>query len=148
MGYHITVLSTSSSKREEARAFGADDFVGTTEKGAFDSLKETFDLLFCTAHGNIQWARLLSSMKKRGKIILMGFANIAFNPTDLVVHELTIQGSFVGNHTMMREMLDFAQQNRIKPVVEQMPMSRINEAINRIRENKVRYRIVLVNDWI
>jgi hypothetical protein len=35
----------------------------------------------------------------------MGFPDVAFNPTDLVVHELTIQGSFIGNRVQMREML-------------------------------------------
>jgi uncharacterized zinc-type alcohol dehydrogenase-like protein len=45
----------------------------------------------------------------------------------------------------MCEMLDFAQSYHIKPVIEQMPMYQVNEAIGRIRQNKVRYRIVLVN---
>lgn len=145
MGYHVTVLSTSESKKTEAMSLGADQFIWTKEEKAFSKLTETFDLLFCTAHGDIQWGKLFASMKIRGKIIMMGFANVAFNPTDLIVHELTIQGSFVGNRTMMREMLDFAQKHHIKPLVEILPMSQINEAIERIRKNKVRYRIVLVN---
>lgn len=146
MGYHITVLSSSEAKRTEARQFGADQFICTSEKGVFKDLTESLDLLFCTAHGDIPWERLLESMKKRGILILMGFANISFNPTDLVVHELTLQGSFIGNQTQMREMLAFAQRHHIQPVVEQMPMSRINEAIDRVRQNKARYRIVLTND--
>jgi len=87
-------------------------------------------------------------MKTRGKIIIMGFADMAFNPTDLVVHELTIQGSFVGSRSTMREMLDFAQTHNLKPLVEKMPMSKINEAIDRIRRNEARYRIVLSNDLV
>lgn len=46
----------------------------------------------------------------------------------------------------MREMLIFAQQHQITPVVELMPMSQVNEAIKRVKENKARYRIVLVNE--
>jgi len=146
MGYHITVFSSSDSKKREALAFGADDFICTTEKDAFAHRGETFDLLFCTAHGSIRWNRLLDCIKKRGKLILMGFPDVALNPTDLVVHELTIQGSFIGNRVQMREMLAFAQQHQIRPVIETMPMSKVNEAIERIRDNKARYRIVLVND--
>ncbi len=46
----------------------------------------------------------------------------------------------------MREMLTFAQSNHITPMVELMPMVQVNEAIRRVRENKARYRIVLVNE--
>jgi D-arabinose 1-dehydrogenase-like Zn-dependent alcohol dehydrogenase len=39
-----------------------------------------------------------------------------------------------------------AQEHRILPRVELMPMSQVNEAIQRVRDNQARYRIVLVND--
>ena len=42
-------------------------------------------------------------------------------------------------------MLEFAEVHSIKPEVEVMPMSQVNEALQRVRENKARYRIVLVN---
>ncbi len=146
MGYHTTVLSTSESKRDECLLLGADDFVCIKEKSAYDNLVERSDLVFCTAHGNVRWGHLFDSMKKRGKIILMGFADMAFNPTDLVVHELSIHGSFVGNRAMMREMLEYTQLHHIKPMVETFPMSQINEAIDRLKNNKARYRIVLFNE--
>ena len=46
----------------------------------------------------------------------------------------------------MREMLSFAQAHGIVPKVELMPMSQVNEAIRKVKENKARYRIVLVNE--
>jgi uncharacterized zinc-type alcohol dehydrogenase-like protein len=46
----------------------------------------------------------------------------------------------------MREMLAFAQQHGVLPRIELMPMSQINEAISKVRDNRARYRIVLVND--
>jgi uncharacterized zinc-type alcohol dehydrogenase-like protein len=46
----------------------------------------------------------------------------------------------------MRAMLSFAQEHGIKPVVELMPMSQVNAALQRVKENKARYRIVLVNE--
>jgi uncharacterized zinc-type alcohol dehydrogenase-like protein len=146
MGYRITAMSSSDSKKEEALAFGADDFLCTAEKDAFTHRGETFDLLFCTAHGSVRWNRLLECLKKHGKLILMGFPDMSFNPNDLVVHELTIQGSFIGNRAHMRDMLAFAQQHHIRPVIETMPMAKVNEAIERTRENKARYRIVLVSE--
>jgi uncharacterized zinc-type alcohol dehydrogenase-like protein len=89
---------------------------------------------------------LLNIPKKRGRIILVSFPDMGMNPTDLVAHDLSISGSFLGNHATMREMLAFAQANSITPMVEIMPMSQVNQAIQRVRENKARYRIVLVNE--
>jgi len=45
-------------------------------------------------------------------------------------------------------MLGFAQDQGIAPKVELMPMSQVNEAIQRVKENKARYRIVLENESV
>jgi uncharacterized zinc-type alcohol dehydrogenase-like protein len=47
---------------------------------------------------------------------------------------------------MMREMLAFAQERGIKPRIELMPMSQVNEAIRKVKEGRARYRIVPVNE--
>ena len=147
LGYEVTVISSSPAKKEEALAFGADHFVTSDDKTSFQKLEFHFDLLLCTAHGNIKWEWwLLTILKKRGKIVLVGFPDVAFNSTDLVVHELSITGSFLSNRTTMREMLSFAQEHGIKPWVELMPMSKVNEAIERVKQNKARYRIVLTSE--
>jgi D-arabinose 1-dehydrogenase-like Zn-dependent alcohol dehydrogenase len=43
----------------------------------------------------------------------------------------------------MREMLAFAAEHGIAAQVETVPMASVNEAIQRVRENRVRYRMVL-----
>jgi alcohol/geraniol dehydrogenase (NADP+) len=43
----------------------------------------------------------------------------------------------------MREMLAFAEEHGITPRIEQLPMTRVNDAIRRLKENRVRYRLVL-----
>jgi uncharacterized zinc-type alcohol dehydrogenase-like protein len=103
-------------------------------------------VLLCTASGGVGWEALLMTLKKKGSLVLLGFPDVALNSTDLVAHQLSITGSFLGNRATMREMLAFAQDHGISPEVELMPMSQVNEAIQRVRENKARYRVVLVNE--
>jgi len=146
LGYEVTVISSSPTKKEEALAFGADHFIASDDKTSFQKLEFNFDLLLCTAHGNINWEWLLTILKKRAKLVVVGFPDVVFNSTDLVVHELSITGSFLSNRVTMKEMLSFAQEHDIKPWVELMPMSKVNEAIERVKQNKARYRIVLTND--
>lgn len=146
LGYEVTVISTSATKRQEALAFGADQFIVSNDRATLRQLEFNFDLLLCTAHGDVHWEPLLEILKKRGKLVLVGFSNVALNSTDLVAHELSIVGSFLGNRATMKDMLSFAQAHGIKPWFELMPMSKVNEAIERVKQNQARYRIVLVND--
>ncbi|NIN68806.1 MAG: alcohol dehydrogenase catalytic domain-containing protein [Anaerolineae bacterium] len=145
LGYEVTAISSSPEKKEEALAFGADHFI-VADQTSLREFEFGFDLLLCTAHGKFNWEPLLSTLKKNGKLVLLGFPDVAFNPTDVVAHQLSITGSFLGNRAGMREMLSFAQAHGVTPAVEVMPMSQVNEAIQRVKENKARYRIVLVND--
>jgi len=147
MGYEVTAISTSSKKREEALSFGANSFIDTSESGAYRPFDDYFDMLLITSQGNLDWDDLQGILKRRGKIILVAFPQVELDPVDLVVHELSILGTFVGTPEEMRRMLAFAAEHKIKPMVEMMPLSQINEAIARVRQNKARYRIVLVNDF-
>lgn len=148
LGYNVTVISTSAVKKEEAIAFGADHFIVSDDRETLEQHEFGFDLLLCTAHGDVHWEPLLEILKKKGTLVLAGFPEVSLNPTDLVAHQLSITGSFLGNRATMREMLSFAQAHGIKPWIELMPMSKVNEAVERVKQNKARYRIVLVNDSI
>jgi uncharacterized zinc-type alcohol dehydrogenase-like protein len=146
LGYEVTAISSSPEKKEQALAFGADHFIVSDDQTSLRQVVFGFDLLLCTTHGKINWEALLNTLKKNGRLVLLGFPDVALNSTDLVAHQLSITGSFLGNRATMREMLSFAQVHGITPAVELMPMSQVNEAIRRVKENKARYRIVLVND--
>ena len=77
---------------------------------------------------------------------MMGFPrSVEFAPQELVVRELSMTGLFLCSPTLMGEMLGFAQAKSIQAEVELMPMSQANEAIQKIRENRAKYRIVLAN---
>ena len=145
-GCEVTAISSSPAKKEQALGFGADRFVDSKDQASMRQLDYGHDLLICTANAGVNWGALLLALKKRGRLVLVGFPDVAFNSTDLVAHELSITGSLIGNPTMMRAMLSFAQRHGIAPVVELMPMSQVNQAIERVKANKARYRIVLVNE--
>ena len=83
------------------------------------------------------------TLRKRGRLVLVGFPDLSTNSTDVVAHELSITGSFLGNRATMREMLSFAQAHAITPRIECLPLARVNDAIDRLKANRVRYRIVL-----
>jgi uncharacterized zinc-type alcohol dehydrogenase-like protein len=143
--FEVTAISSSPKKKEEAFGFGADHFIDANDRDALLRVEFGLDLLLCTSSSGVNWVPLLETLKKKGKMILVGFPPVDFKPVDLVAHELAIAGSFLGNRATMKEMLMFAQEHGIMPKIELMPMSKVNEALQRVRENKARYRIVLTN---
>ena len=145
-GCEVTAMSSSPDKEEQALGFGADHFIDSTDKDSMRQVSYGFDLLICTANHGIDWSPLLMSLRKRGRLVLLGFPDMELNSTNLVAHELSITGSLIGTSSTMRAMLSFAQEHGIKPVVELMPMSQVNTALQKVKESKARYRIVLVNE--
>jgi uncharacterized zinc-type alcohol dehydrogenase-like protein len=147
-GYEVTAISSTAGKKEEALAFGADHFIFS---GELDQLRQAYyslDLLLCTIPGKVDWDPLMMTLKKKERLILVGFPDVTLNSTILVAHQLSITSSFLGNRATMREMLSFSQEHGIKPAVELMPMSQVNAALQMVKENKARYRVVLVNDAV
>ena len=145
-GQEVTAISSSTEKEAEARSFGADHFILSTDIAAMRRAALTLDLLLCSAHSSMDWDYVLNTLKKRGRLVLLGFPELTLDSVNLVGRELSITGSFLGSRTGMREMLEFAQAHGIVPQVELMPMSQVNEAIQKVRDNRARYRIVLIND--
>jgi uncharacterized zinc-type alcohol dehydrogenase-like protein len=148
LGYEVTAISSSPAKKEEALEFGADDFLVLDDQDVMSQQCLAFDLLLYTSHAKGDWTSMINSLKTRGRLIVIGFPDgpVTVDPFELVVHQLSITGSLVGNRAAMREMLSFAQEHDIRPEVEIMPMTQVNEAIRKIKANEARYRIVLVQD--
>ncbi len=147
MDFEVTAISSSPQKQSEAFGFGAKKFVSISDPRYVKVFEDYFDLLLITSYGSIDWDDMFSLLKRKGKIILVSFPEMKFSSVDMVVHELSLIGTFVGRPADMKDMLSFAVTHQIKPMIELMPMSRVNEAINKLRKNQAKYRIVLVNDF-
>jgi alcohol/geraniol dehydrogenase (NADP+) len=61
----------------------------------------------------------------------------------LISAQRSICGSDIASPGTIIEMLNFADQHRILPQIETAPMSAVNEGIAKLRQNQVRYRMVL-----
>ena len=148
LGCEVTAISSSPAKEEEALALGADDFILAGDRDAIEARELTFDMLLYTSHADVDWTPLMQALRNHGRMVMLGFppVDVSFDAMELVVHQNSITGSLLGSRATMREMLTFAQERGIRPRVELMPMARVNEAIERLQENRARYRIVLVNE--
>lgn len=65
--------------------------------------------------------------------------------TTFLVSQPVITGSGIGSVKEVKEMLAFAAEHNIRPIIQLWPMDKANEAIQTVRNNTVRFRAVLVN---
>jgi uncharacterized zinc-type alcohol dehydrogenase-like protein len=57
-----------------------------------------------------------------------------------------VSGSPAGSPIAIDHMLAFSARHSIAPITETFPMSQVNDALERLRSGKARYRVVLAND--
>lgn len=88
---------------------------------------------------------LAPTMAKQGAIVLAatGGDTVPVPPGLFLGRQLRLIGSFFGSRQDMHEVLALAQQHAIRPIVEMYPLTEVNAAHARLRENQIRYRAVL-----
>jgi uncharacterized zinc-type alcohol dehydrogenase-like protein len=147
-GCEVTAFSTSPSKREEALALGAHHFAASNEPRAVLEHANRFDLVLSTVHARLDWTTYLRTLRPRGTLCLVGAPPglLQLPASLLVTGERAVAGSDIGGRAQIREMLRFCARHQVTAQIETSPMdeAHVNAAIERLRENKVRYRAVLV----
>lgn len=148
MGAEVTAFSSSSSKEAEAMAFGAHHFQCWGATNEMQALAGRFDLILCTVSGVTDWDAAFELLANNGKLCFVGLPVSSLNVPLLPLSfgQKSVVGSVVGGRRFMQEMLEFAAIHQIKPMVEIMHLSQVNEAMKKLAANQVRYRIVLVSD--
>jgi uncharacterized zinc-type alcohol dehydrogenase-like protein len=146
-GAEVTAFSTSEAKEEEARALGAQFFVNTRESKAMREVAGKFDFILTTINADQDWNSYIQSLRPTGTLCFVGVppSPISVVAFPLVAGIRTITGSPIGSPHMLREMIDVAARHGVKAQTERFPMAKVNEAIAKVKKNKVRYRAVLAN---
>lgn len=143
----VYALSTSQDKEDEAKKFGAATLV--TLEDAPKTLAGKLDILLVTSPKATDFKMELSLLAKNGHLCFVGIpapTDLVVQLNELIVRQLTISGSMYGTRGDTAEMLELCAIKGIAPQIEKMPLSKINEAMKIVEENKARYRIVLETD--
>ena len=144
-GCDVTAFTSSESKFDEARAFGAHHVVSSRDSDAIKALAGTLDLLIVTANVPLDWDALVTALAPNGRLHIVGavLEPIPLSAVSLIFGQKSVSGSPTGSPVDIETMLEFAARHNITPQTEHYPMSRINEAFERLESGKARYRIVL-----
>ncbi|KAG0588411.1 hypothetical protein KC19_2G241100 [Ceratodon purpureus] len=145
-GLKVTIFSTSPAKEKEARGIlGADEFILSTDKEKMKAAEKTIDYIIDTVSAVHTLDDYLALLKTNGKIILVGVPEspLQLSPTSVIFGRRFVGGSLIGGVAETQEMLDFCGKNNITCMIEKIPMSYVNTAMERLQKNDVKYRFVI-----
>jgi len=145
MKAEVTVLSRTLDKQEDAKKLGADHVYATNDPKTFETLARHFDLIINTVSVKLDWGQYLGLLKRDGSMVLLGVPSDApqLHAFSLIMGRRSLAGSLIGGIKETQEMLDFCGKHNITSDIELIPISKINEAYERVIKADVKYRFVI-----
>ncbi|MCV4263437.1 NAD(P)-dependent alcohol dehydrogenase [Pseudomonas capsici] len=148
MGAQVVAFTTSESKREAAKALGADEVVISHNAAEMAAHAKSFDLIVNTVAAPHSLDDFLALLKRDGTLTLVG-APASPHPSpevfNLIFKRRSITGSMIGGIPETQEMLDFCARHNIVSDIELIRAEQINEAYERMLKGDVKYRFVIDN---
>lgn len=145
MGAHVTVLSHSPSKREDALRLGADDFIATNDPAAFAEQAKRFSFILDTVSAEHDYNAYLELLRLDGALVLVGIPqeHAPLSAAALIGARRSVAGSNIGGIRETQEMLDFCADHGLTADIEVISIQDVNDAYERAIRSDVRYRFVI-----
>jgi hypothetical protein len=108
----------------------------------------SLDLIISTVNAGLDVPGVLDTLAPKGRLHNVG---AVLNPLQvpafsLILGQKSVSGSPTGSPTAIDDMLQFCARHSIAQITETFPMSKVNDAFERLRSGKARYRLVLENE--
>ncbi|TFI60312.1 NAD(P)-dependent alcohol dehydrogenase [Sphingomonas parva] len=146
LGAHVVAFTTSPSKREDAKALGADEVVVSRERAEMKAHTGSFDFILNTVAAPHDLDAFLALLKREGTMTLVGVpAEPHPSPSVglLIFRRRSLSGSLIGGIAETQEMLDFCAERGIVSDIETIKMQDIDAAYERMLKSDVKYRFVI-----
>ena len=148
LGAHVVAFTTSESKRDAARALGADDVVVSRNPDEMAAQAGSLDFILNTVAAPHDLDAFLALLKRDGTMTLVGAPATPHpspNVFNLIMKRRSLAGSLIGGIPETQEMLDFCAEHGIVADIEMIRADEINAAYERMLKGDVKYRFVIDN---
>jgi uncharacterized zinc-type alcohol dehydrogenase-like protein len=144
-GAEVTIVSTSESKREDAKSLGAHHFIATSDPGQVASVKGSFDFILDTVSAKHDLNLYLAMLRTNGTYICVGAPSEPYEVPafSLLAGNKVVAGSGAGGLSQTQEMLDFCAEHNIVSDIELIGIKDVHAAFDRMVKGDVRYRFVI-----
>lgn len=141
-GAHVTVFTTSPSKKDDAIRLSAHEVILSRNADEMNKHAGSFDFILNAVAATHDVNALLNQLKVDGTMTLLGAPEKphAISAFPLIMGRRSLAGSPIGSIAQTQEMLDFCARNNITADVEVIPIQKVNEAYDRMAKGEVKYR--------
>jgi D-arabinose 1-dehydrogenase-like Zn-dependent alcohol dehydrogenase len=146
LGLETFAITGQADKRDELRAFGADEVVisGDDAGKALNAVGGA-DIIVSTTNSPKQIAQAFAGLRFGGRLVNAGIAQgpIPIDPGVLTMGQRQIRGTIQDERSDLFEALQLVAKGKVKPKTETYALEDANKALDRLVAGKVRYRAVL-----
>ncbi|MEJ5080799.1 NAD(P)-dependent alcohol dehydrogenase [Ochrobactrum sp. MYb379] len=146
LGAHTVAFTTSESKREDAKALGADEVIVSRNEEEMKAHANSFDFILNTVAASHNLDAFTQLLKRDGTLTLVGVPEHAHpspSVAALIFKRRSIAGSLIGGIAETQEMLDFCAEKGIVSDIEMIAIQNIENAYERMQKSDVKYRFVI-----
>ncbi len=144
-GCEVVAFSSNPDKKDQIMAMGATKIVNSRDPEELESIAGSLDFILNTTNVTLDWNSYLTALAPKGRFHNVGavLEPMAIPAFSLIMGEKSVAGSPLGSPALTLKMLEFCVRHDIYPMVEEFPLSEVNEAMDHLEQGKARYRIVL-----
>lgn len=147
MGHETIAIARGADRAELAKSLGASRYIDSTAERPGEVLAALggADLIIYTASSTEHVNELMEGLALGGQLTLVGVdaGTLDVPVTQLILTGQCITGQLVGSPSDIEDAMAFAAVNGIRPKVQVVPLTGVNEALTRLKSGEARFRIVL-----
>lgn len=150
MGFKVVAVGRGKNITDNALALGAHVYIDTNQEDAAERLQQMggAKAILTTIDKPSVTSSLLPSLAPEGRLVLLGIGQdpLQVSAGHLVIGQRSIIGSITGSPHDNEKTLHFSVLTGVRPRIETMPLEKANEAYQKMKSGKVKFRMVLTNN--
>ena len=150
MGFRVVAIARGSEKRSLSEKLGAHIYIDSSKQEITAELQKLGGarVILATAASSKSMSSLIDALAPGGELIAAGIGadgTIDVNPVPLVFGSRSLSGTLTGSSIDNEDTLSFSSLQKIRAMIETVPLASAQEAYKRMMNNEARFRIVLVS---
>ncbi|QDU56615.1 alcohol dehydrogenase catalytic domain-containing protein [Aeoliella mucimassa] len=145
-GAEVTAFTTSPSKVDDIKGFGASEVVVVDDESKLFAHQQTLDYLISTIPYDYNVAAYAMTLKPRKEFTQVGMpvqGKLTINNFLMIRNRVNFNGSLIGGIPETQEVMDYCADNQLLPQIKVIPADQVNDAWDKVVNKEARYRYVI-----
>jgi D-arabinose 1-dehydrogenase-like Zn-dependent alcohol dehydrogenase len=146
-GYKVAAIGRGPKNGALAKKLGAHVYIDSAATDAAAELQKLGGarVILATAPSSKAMSALINGLGANGRMMVVGATMdpIEVTPVQLIFGVHSLQGWASGIPTDSEDTLRFAEMTGVRPMIENFPLEKANEAYDRMMSGKAEFRVVL-----